>query len=175
MADLPVEKQEKAPASRAEAPRHPLLALREEMDRLFDDFFTGWPLGPLARRPEADPWRRLQGALGMAYPAVDAKEDETAYRVTAELPGMTEKDVEVTLANGVLMLKGHKREEKEERKEDYYVSERRFGSFQRSLRLPEGVDQGRIEAELKDGVLTVVLPKTAEAQAEAKRIEVKAA
>jgi HSP20 family protein len=179
MAEVSVQKsggavtQEK-PKAPAPAAGHPLMALREQMDRLFDDFFSGFSLAPFGRRPEVDPWRSFQGALGWAYPAIDTTETESEYRLTAELPGMTEKDVELTLANGVLTLKGEKKEEKEERNEGYYMSERRFGSFQRALRLPDGVDDSRITADLKNGVLTVTMPKSAEASKQ-RKVEIKKA
>jgi HSP20 family protein len=83
--------------------------------------------------------------------------------------------VEVVAANGVLTIKGEKKEEKEEKKKDYYLSERRYGSFERRLQIPEEVDADKIEAAFKKGVLTVTLPKKAEAQKPAKKIEVKAA
>jgi HSP20 family protein len=111
----------------------------------------------------------------MIFPVVDAAESEKEYRITAELPGMTDKDVEVALANGVLTLKGEKKEEKEEKEKDYYMSERCYGSFHRSFPLPEDVDAERVEAKLKDGVLTVLLPRTGQAQANRKTIAIKAA
>jgi HSP20 family protein len=95
--------------------------------------------------------------------------------VTAELPGMDEKSIEVKVAGGALTIKGEKQEEKEEKKKDYYLHERRFGSFERAFRIPEGVDADKIEASFKKGVLTVSLPKTAEAQKAEKKITVKAA
>ena len=89
------------------------------------------------------------------------------------MPGLDEKDIEVKVANGVLTIKGQKEENKEEKKEDYHLRERRFGSFERSLRVPDSVDKDKIEASFKKGVLTVMLPKTAEAQKPVKKIEVK--
>ena len=88
---------------------------------------------------------------------------------------MSESDVQVLAANGGLTIKGEKKEEKEERKKDYYVSERRYGSFERRLQIPEGVDAEKIEANFKKGVLTVILPKKPEAQKPEKKIEIKAA
>ena len=88
---------------------------------------------------------------------------------------MDEEDIEVSVADGGITIKGEKKEETEEKKKDYYVSERRYGSFERYFGLPEGVDADKITATFKNGVLKVVLPKTAEAQKPAKKIEVKAA
>ena len=102
-------------------------------------------------------------------------ETDKAYEVTAELPGMDESNIEVKLADDVLTIKGEKKEEKEEKKKDYYVSERRFGSFQRSFTVPAGVDASKIEANFKNGVLIVTLPKNAQAQKSEKKIEIKKA
>ena len=88
---------------------------------------------------------------------------------------MYQKNVEVKVANGVLTIKGEKNEEKEEKKKDYYLRERNFGSFERSFQVPDGVDRDKIEASFKKGVLTVTLPKKPEAQKAAKKIAVKAA
>jgi HSP20 family protein len=108
-------------------------------------------------------------------PAVDVSETDKGYEIKAELPGMEEKNIEVKLADGVLTIKGEKQEEKETKEKDYYVQERSFGSFQRTFQVPDNVDTNKIEANFKNGVLTVNLPKTAEAQKPAKKIEVKAA
>jgi HSP20 family protein len=108
-------------------------------------------------------------------PAVDIAEGEKAYEITAELPGMDEKNIEVKIANGTLTIKGEKQEEKEEKKKDFYLHERHFGSFERGFTMPDGVDPDKIEASFKKGVLTVTLPKKPEAQKPAKKIEVKAA
>ena len=102
-------------------------------------------------------------------------ESEKAYEITAELPGMDEKNIEVKVANGNLIIKGERQEEKEEKEKDYYLRERNFGSFERSFDVPEGVDGDKIEASFRKGVLTVTLPKKPEAQKPAKKIEVKAA
>ena len=172
---LPV-KQEKTPerASAAEAWR-PFETLRREVEQLFDDF--GQNFLPLPTRRSffgfEPPWRRE--AVWEAAPAVDIAESEKGYEITAELPGMDEQNVEVKVANGNLTIKGEKREEKEEKKKDYFLHERHFGSFERSFQLPEGVDADKIEANFKKGVLTVTLPKKLEAQKPTKKIEVKAA
>ncbi len=96
-------------------------------------------------------------------PAVDVVESENGYEITADLPGMDEKNIEVKVTDGVLTMKDERQEEKEEKKKDYYLQERSFGSFQRSFELPETVDADKIEASFKKGVLTVKLPKKPEA------------
>jgi HSP20 family protein len=106
---------------------------------------------------------------------MDVAETDKAYELTAELPGMSESDVEVVASNGVLTIKGEKKEEKEEKKKDYYISERRYGSFERRMQVPDEVDADKIAATFKKGVLTVTLPKKAEAQKPTKKIEVKGA
>jgi HSP20 family protein len=116
-----------------------------------------------------------RGLTRTNMPAVDVVESEKAYEVTAELPGIDEKNIEVKVANGILTMKGEKQEEKEEKKKDYYLQERHYGSFERSFEIPEGVDPDKIEATFKKGVLTVTLPKKVEAQKPAKKVEVKAA
>jgi HSP20 family protein len=161
--------QEGVPAGRG----HPLSVLRQEIDRLFDDLHWGAWGRPLTRSLfDAEPFWRETG-WGGGVPAVDISEKEKEYEVTAELPGMEEKDIDVKFADGMLTIKGEKKEEKKEKKKDFYLSERRYGSFQRSFQVPEGVDTDKIEASFKNGVLTVTLPKTAEAQRQAKKIAIK--
>ena len=138
----------------------PFEGFRREIDRLFEDF----------GRSFWQPSRRSSTG-----PAVDVVESENAYELKAEMPGMDEKNIEVKVANGNLTIKGEKQEEKEEKKKDYYLQERKFGSFERSFSIPEGVDTDKIEAAFKNGVLNVTLPKKLEAQKPAKNIEVKGA
>ncbi len=170
---LPV-KREKAPEASALTEWQPLESLRQEIDRLFDDFGRGFwrPFGRSLSAVEPF-WRRE--AKWAAAPVVDVVESEKAFEITAELPGMDEKNIEVKVVDGSLSIKGEKQEEKEEKKKEYYLSERSFGSFERNFELPDGVDIDKIEAAFKKGVLTVTLPKTPEAQKPAKKIEVKAA
>jgi HSP20 family protein len=105
--------------------------------------------------------------LNTTFKEVSAVHARRSY--TAELPGMEEKDIDVKLVNGVLTIRGEKRDEKEEKKKDYYMRERSFGSFERSFQVPENVDTDKIAASFKKGVLT-----SAEAQRAEKKIEVKA-
>ena len=170
---LPVKTEEKKADRPALSDWRPFESLRREIDRLFEDFrptLWGAPLGRTVF--DVEPFWRGEISWGKA-PAVDVAEKDKAYEITAELPGMNESDVEVKFVDGVLTIKGEKREEKEEKKKDYYVSERRYGSFQRTFRVPDGVDGDKIEANFKNGVLTVTLPKTAEAQKSEKKIAIK--
>jgi HSP20 family protein len=118
-------------------------------------------------------WRRER--TWVSAPAVDIAETDKPYEIVADLPGIDENDVEVRLAGGGLTIKGEKHEEKEEKKKDYFLHERHFGSFERYFQMPDGVDREKIEASFKKGVLTVTLPKTAEARKAEKKIPVKAA
>jgi HSP20 family protein len=173
--NVPVKTETKEKVPSKPQAWHPFENLRQEMNRLFDEFDRDFWLTPF-RRPTfaTEPfWRRELS--WSATPAVDISETEKAYEISAELPGLEEKDIEVKLAHGGLTIKGEKREEKEEKKKDYYLHERHFGSFERYFRLPDEVDADKIEASFKKGVLTVTLPKKPEAQKAEKKIAVKAA
>jgi len=162
------------PATRSSAGEaHPLQQLREEMDRLFDGFFSR-SVVPGGRRDlwNWEPFRAFGGDGRFAAP-IDLKESDKEYTVEAELPGMSEKDIELELHDGMLTLKGEKRSERDEKKDDYHVTERSFGSVRRTIRVPDGVDEDRISANFKNGVLTVTLPKSKEAQKKARKIAVK--
>jgi len=168
-------KSEKGSSVVAPSQWAPFESIRREIDRVFDRFNLGTWDFPFGRRTTEFefPWPR---AAGMAIaPAVDVVEKDKEYEITAELPGMDEKNIELKLANGVLTIKGEKKEEKEEREKDYYMSERRYGSFVRSFQVPEGVDTAKIEASFAKGVLSIKLPKSAEAQKSEKTITIKAA
>jgi HSP20 family protein len=153
-------------------PRRPLESLRQEIDRLFDDFGSRVGLNIPQSFFDIDPFRRAKAAFS-GIPALDVRETEKSYKVVAELPGMDGKDVEVKIANGVLTIRGEKQEEKEEGKQDYHVRERSFGSFERTFQVPGGVDLEKVDASFKKGVLTVTLPKAAEAQKAEQKITVR--
>ena len=128
-------------------PWRPFESLRREVDRLFDDFSGGMWRSPFGRSLfDIEPFRRAETAFG-AVPAVDVTQTDKGYEITAELPGMEEKDIDVKVTNDVLTIRGEKRDEKEEKKKrrkeekkkDYYVRERSFGSFERSFQLPADV------------------------------------
>jgi HSP20 family protein len=174
---LAVKTEDKKPEEKGAGsitPR-PFTSLRREIDRLFEDFEWGSWRSPFRRALfDVEPFLRGEVTWGKV-PAVDVADTATSYEITAELPGLDEKNVEVKLSEGTLTIKGEKKEEKEEKKKDYYLSERHYGSFQRSFSVPDGVDAEKIEATFKNGVLTVTLPKTAEAQKKEKKIEIKKA
>ena len=149
---------------------HPFTDLRRQIDRLFDD--ARWPSGRTVF--DVEPFWRGELSWGKA-PAVDVAQRENGYEVTAELPGLDAGNIEVTYADGVLTIKGEKQDQKKEEKKDYYLSERRYGSFQRSFSMPNGIDADKIAATFKNGILTVSLPKTVEAQKSEKKITIKAA
>ncbi|MEY3002833.1 MAG: hypothetical protein RLZZ491_9 [Pseudomonadota bacterium] len=150
----------------------PLVSLRDEIDRLFDDFGAGFWRHPLARRVAARPSFGLELPLS---PVVEVVDCDGEYRVTAELPGLAPADVEIKIADGLLTIRGEKSDETRDEKADYLLSERRYGAFQRSLRLPSGADPDKITAQLAHGILTVTMPKTAAARQQERKIEVKAA
>ena len=153
---------ETPPARREE--EYPLFSLQRDVNRLFEDFFRGFDLGPF--RMAGEKW-------GEFSPKMDLEETEKEYRITAELPGMDEKDVEVLLTGNAITLKGEKKEEKEEKGKSSYHMERSYGSFQRTVPLPEGIDLKKVDADFKNGVLTVKLPKTMEAKTRNKKIPIK--
>lgn len=178
---VPVEKGAKggAPgATRAGGTAHPLMTLRDEVDRLFDDFFRGWPslMSFPSRMFDFSPLRRtaepLAASLGALAPKVDVSETESAYQIDAELPGMSDKDISVTVSDGVLTIKGEKKVEQEEKKKGYYLSERSYGAVQRAFELPESVDADKISAKFEKGVLSIELPKSQEAESKERKISI---
>lgn len=160
---IPWRRRSQLPVRQVER-REPLGALRQEMDQLFDDFFSGFGLAPF------DAFE----SFSTFTPQVDVVENDREIKVLAELPGLDEKDVEVALDGTTLMISGEKKAEKEDRGDNYYHVERSYGSFRRAVPLPNEVDTDKIDATFKNGVLTVVLPKTPEARQRVKKIAVKA-
>lgn len=163
MSDVPAERK---PQASTPATTDPFRAFRAEMDRVFGGF--GFPA--MRRLFEGDTGGR---ALAVGRPAVDVTEDDKAYYISAELPGLSEQDVQVSVTDDILTLRGEKKQEIEKKEANYYIAERSYGSFQRSFVLPENVDREHIEAKFSQGVLTLTLPKTAAPQSQQKTIEVK--
>jgi HSP20 family protein len=166
-------KGESAVPAYREFASHPLQALRAQMDHLFDNFASDWRLPTLPRNLwELEPSQTSLWDRGAVDVRFEVAESDDAIELSAELPGIDEKDVELTLVDGVLTIKGEKKAEKETKEKDYYLSERHYGSFVRSLRLPESIDEGKIKAKFDKGVLKVTLPKLAEAKKKKKKIPI---
>ncbi len=145
----------------------PFQSFRTEIDRLFDNFLG---LPSLTGLHQGFP-----SAPQMMTPTLDVKENEKEIVVKADLPGMDEKDINLTIHNGVLSLRGEKKSEHTNERENYHVMERSYGSFQRSIRLPETIDEDKAEARFDKGVLTITLPKRPEMVSAQKKIEIKGA
>src|SRR5689334_8072787 len=167
MANAPVSVKQTTPIASGIASGAPdyWQAFKTEMDRLFDRFTGSLGLAPFQAL-------RSWPGFSVPTPAVDISEDDAAIKLTAELPGMTETDIQVSLSGNTLTIRGEKRQEREEKDKGYHLSERSYGEFQRSFLLPEGTDSDKVDAKFANGVLTVTIPKTP--QAAPKKIEVKA-
>jgi HSP20 family protein len=140
---------------------NPFTALQQEIDRLFDGFsrgFTSFPNLPTTRE---------------LLPSMDVSETDKEIEITTELPGLEEKDIQLNVADDVLTVRGEKKNEREESKKDYHLVERSYGSFVRSVQLPNGVNAEGIKAVMSKGVLKVTVPKPAPAQS--KKIDIKSA
>lgn len=161
----------------------PLTNLRRQIDTLFEDFDRMMPFRPFGRsffpiEPfgrdlfSIEPFSRNAAEI-TNIPVVDVIDQDQAILISAELPGMDEKNIELKLANNTLTLRGEKKDEREENRRGYYLSERSYGSFQRSFALPESIDADKIEANFDKGILTITLPKKPEAQRQEKMIDIK--
>lgn len=133
--------------------------MRRDMDRLWDSFLEGTP-------------RRRGEERGEWLPSLDVSETKNELVVKAEVPGMDAKDIDISLSDGVLTIKGEKKQEKEEKEADYHLIERSYGAFTRSIQLPKEVQGGKINASYKDGILRITLPKSEEAKKKEIKIKV---
>jgi HSP20 family protein len=145
-------------AKRNEEPLFGIEAFRSDIDRLFQDFFSFTPTSLTDSR-----WT----------PTVDVEEDEKSVHVMAEVPGIDEKDLSVTIENNLLTIAGEKKEDREEKNGRFVVSERRYGSFRRSVQLPEGISRDGIQATFKNGVLRIEIPREAPVKPSRIKIELK--
>ncbi|MDX0006855.1 Hsp20/alpha crystallin family protein (plasmid) [Sinorhizobium meliloti] len=143
--------------------QNPFLALHREMNRLFDDVFRSFD----ARLPFA---HGGVSGFGASWPSVEVSDRDKEIKLTAELPGLEEKDIELSLSEGVLTLRGEKRAESED--QEHHFSERFYGRFERRIPLGYDIDEGKVNATFRNGVLTVTLPKTEHGQSKAKRIAI---
>lgn len=142
----------------------PFYGLQREIDNLFDRF-DWFPTR----------FGEYEERFGSFTPKINIKENKKNIEVSAELPGMDENDIDVTLSDNTLTIKGEKKSEVEDKREDYYRIERSYGSFYREIPLPEGTDKEKTEASFKKGVLKIMLPKNAKAIESRKKINVKRA
>jgi HSP20 family protein len=126
-----------------------MVSIRDEMNRLFDDFFGGTPA-------------RTEWAEGVWSPTIDVSETKDKVMVEADLPGLKKEDVKISVQDDSLIIKGEKRQEKEEKEADYHRVERSYGSFFRSIPLPTPVKKEKVKANYKDGVLKITMPKSEE-------------
>lgn len=160
------EPQKEAPDS-----TQSLTTLRDQIEEMFDHYFKEWPRWP--RLSESWDLDTSFGPAGFQHaPTVDMSESDDGYTVTAELPGLDENDLDVSLVGDVLTIKGEKREEKEEKEKEFHLKERRYGQFRRSFKLPDDVNSNKISADFQQGVLTVDLPKATGSKKRARRIKV---
>jgi len=133
---------------------------RSEMDRLLDTFLFGRP-------QKGDIWEEIEW-----LPAIDVAETKNEIVVNVEIPGMDPKEFDISVSEGTLMIKGEKKQEKEEKEENYHLTERRYGTFIRSILLPQEVESDKIRASYKDGILKITLPKSEEAKKNEIKIKV---
>jgi HSP20 family protein len=163
MNSLPLKRRGEKMAVRREN-ESPMMAIQNEMNRLFDNFFSDpFELSPIAIR-------RLPAEF---TPRVNVSETEAAMQVTAELPGMEEKDIQISLEQDCLVLSGEKKSENEEQGKNFHRYERSYGSFQRVIPLVSEIQEDKVDATFKNGILTITLPKAASAVKAAKKIAVK--
>lgn len=139
-------------------------SLQREIDRLFERF-SGKDLSLLGTNEEN----------GHLVPRLDVHETDTNIEITTEMPGVEEKDIDVTVEDDMLSIRGEKKTEREESDDGYKMSERTFGTFERKMKVPHGIDADKIEAKLAKGVLSVTIPKPPEASVNIKKIDVKSA
>lgn len=166
------EDRAQVPVKRGDAPApatgdtYPFGDIQQAFDRLFDTALSRFGLGGAL----AESWP--QARAGFFRPSVNVSGDGKHYEVSVEAPGMTDKDIQLELHKDVLVIRGEKREESESKDKHYYRMERRYGSFQRTLSLPEDADPDSIRADLKDGLLTVKIARRELPQSETKRIAI---
>jgi HSP20 family protein len=160
---VPWRDKSQTPATRDDL-HDPFFSFRQHVDRMFDDFFNGF-----GRRAVGSP----SASWAAPTPSLDLTETEKEIVVTAEMPGLDDKDFEVNVSGDILTLKGEKKAEHEHRNGDAHYMERRFGSFSRSVRLPFEVQDEKVDARYEKGVLTIRVPKPADMQRQVRRIEVR--
>lgn len=144
---------------------YPLSRLHQDLDHLFDNFFRGFSLPSPQRGDET--WMG-----GLMLPRVDIAEAKKEYTITVEVPGVDEKDIDLTITEGTLTIRGEKHYEKEDHDRQYHRVERSYGHFQRVISLPADANEDAIEAKFKNGILTLTIPKTSQAKPEGRKIPI---
>ena len=160
---VPWRSEKRGPPARREG-ADPVGSLQSDINRAFELFWRGVDL------PPAGAWSL---AAGSTLPKVDVSETDKAVEIKAELPGLEPDDIEVSIADGAVAIRGQKKAEREAKEKDYVLRERSVGIIERTVPLPDGLDTDAAEASFKNGVLTLTIPKTPEAQAAVRRIPVK--
>ncbi len=145
---------------------HPFYSLQRQMNSLFDDFFSGFNVAPRGL---------AAGEFSAFSPSIDVKESDKDFTIRAELPGVAEKDIEVTVTHDGVTIKGEKKEEKEDKGKNYYYMERSYGSFNRTIPLSVETEADKAEASFKNGVLNITIPKNAQAKAKGTKVPIKTA
>ena len=163
--DIIPRNRNRALATRPQDVVDPFNMLRRDVNRVFGNFLSDWT------RPDRM-LNMLDRQMGSFMPEIDVTETDKEFQVTADLPGMDEKDLEVTFVEGALSIKGEKREEHEEEKGNMFHSERRYGAFERLIRISSDIDLNKAKASFKKGVLKITLPKTENARSNRKTIPV---
>lgn len=159
---LPINRRSDRLATRREN-ESPMLAIQNEMNRMFDQFFT-------------DPFQMIPARLNLQadfFPRLDISESEKEFTINAELPGMDEKDIQISLEKDSLILSGEKKSESEEKEKTFHRIERSYGSFQRVIPFDTELDEDNASATFKNGVLTITLPKAADALKKSRKIDIK--
>lgn len=134
----------------------PLMTLQHDLNRVFDEY-----------------WNRFTALAPTGFPKTDVADNENQIEVKVDLPGMDEQDIDISVTEDTLTIKGEKRSESEEKNKDFYLHERSYGAFMRTVPLPVGIQADKAEAEFKKGVLTVTLPKAPGTASRSKKIQVK--
>lgn len=145
---------------------HPFYSLQKDMNNLFDNFFRGFNMAPRGF---------AASGMGSFSPSIDVKENENEFIIKAELPGVDEKDIEVTVTNDSITIKGEKKEEKEDKDKNYYYMERSYGSFSRVIPFEAEIESGKAEAKFKNGILDIKIPKNQSAKAKGTKVSIKSA
>ncbi len=143
---------------------HPFYSLQKEMNSLFDNFFRGFGIAPRGF---------AAGEMGSFMPSIDVKENEREFIIKVELPGVEEKDIDVTITNDAVTIKGEKKEEKEDKVKNYYYMERSYGSFSRVIPLDTEIESGKAQASFKNGILDIKIPKNQIAKAAGVKVPIK--